>query len=73
MHTDKIFTSAWKSDDGKIGQFLVNYNDTETVCSIKLPEKKFSVHIDGAETVTIDGGLTEFKINPYSAVLIEDK
>ena len=73
LHTDKIFTSAWKSDDGKIGQFLVNYNDTETVCGIKLPEKKFSVHIDGAETVTIDGGLTEFKINPYSAVLIEDK
>lgn len=69
---DEIMTSAWKADDGKTGQFLVNYGKNEIECGVELPMRRFNICTNDSERTVIDGGSCKVKISPYSAVLIEE-
>ncbi len=73
LSLDKIFTSAWSTEQNQFGQFLINYNEIETECRIELPAKDFWLYTNSIDKYTIRGGESTVKIAPYSAVLIESK
>ena len=33
---DKLLTSCWEAADGRVGQFIINYNDADVYCEIEL-------------------------------------
>ena len=67
----KIHTSDWTAQDGSFGQFLVNYNEEETPCTVCLSDKSFTLISQNGEKHAAFGK-TDIKIPPLSAVLIED-
>lgn len=72
MPFDSVFSSAWRADDGKTGQFLINYHDRETECTIELPGDEYYLYRSTAGKETIKSGNNRIKIAPLSAVLIEE-
>lgn len=66
----KIHTSAWRAQDGRFGQFLVNYNEEETPCTVCLSDKSFALTPQNGEKLAVSGRI-DVKIPPLSAVLIE--
>lgn len=70
---DKVLTSAWVSanETGKIGQFLVNYTDETTTCTVALPHDKrsFLTNLDGTKVEL--SGESEIEIAPRTALLLE--
>ena len=68
---EKIFTSAWKDNNGSFGQFFVNYTDKDVHCVVDLPEGKYRLYQNDTDFVEINGGKTEITIKKLSAILIE--
>lgn len=71
LSLDKVFTSAWHTNDGEFGQFLINYNSTEVECVVELPTKDFWLYRGSSDRNLIHGGNSKVKISPFSAVLLE--
>lgn len=73
MHskTDCIYTSAWRTENGKLGQFLVNYNSTEQAFRIALPDGSYTLTDENGNVTKLSGGTHTITLPPIRAVLLE--
>lgn len=78
LSCNPIMTTCWKSDNGEIGQILVNYGLEPITCKVKLDAvNKYSIYNDafgdpGAEGKASDSGNGEIEITieALSAIMI---
>ena len=67
----KIHTSAWKSQDGHVAQFLINYLDVENVANVDLGNNEYILSDNqGTEKIKLSGKC-KIKIEAFSAVMLE--
>lgn len=70
---EKLHTSAWKSDDGGYGQFLINYNTEDVECEICLPEGTYRLYEDENTLRVLSGGCQNINIKKLSVMMLEEK
>lgn len=68
---EKIHTSAWETESGQYGQFLINYNPEEVECEICLPDGRYKLYEDDHNFVMIQGGCQKINVKKLSTVMIE--
>lgn len=69
---DRVFTSAWKTEEGEFGQFLVNHTKDTVTCNVNLPENiKFALYGNDGKKIREISGNSKIEIKKLSGVLIE--
>lgn len=71
MKRSKLHTSAWLSQDGYFGQFIVNYNTSAQECKFVLDEDGYKLMLQDGTVMELCGGENTLEIPALSAVLIE--
>ncbi len=75
LQADKVLTSRWISQDGRDGQFLINYNDEIVECVLHTEDNfdyiLFSEAKSDGISVHSKDGIIQIPVKPFSSVLIE--
>ncbi len=67
----KIYTSAWRAEDGSTAQFLINYNTEDTSCVVHLPEGEYSLFENDKQYTMISGGKQQVIVKALSVYMIK--
>lgn len=70
LDCDKIYTSAWESEEGGFGQVLVNYNPEPVTFKVSLGDEEFTVKYADEREDKVSGDW-EVTLDRLSVVLIE--
>lgn len=79
MDVPKLYSSAWKAEEGSFAQFLINYNTEDVECIVDLPDSSrqdsapdsYRLYEDETHYSVISGGKQRIVVKGLSVCMIE--